>query len=495
MIAILTLLGMAAVVRWLGWPLGGASRVGRRGGAAGGPARHQVAALASAALQEEGEAALEALRELDFDYAVGKLAEEDYRALRARLELRALTVLKALDELATEGAPASEAIGERASLAAPPRTSEVLLGPPATLSPSYGVRHRNGTSHRPPARGTSLGPTMGERTPARPWRRWAAGALLGSVGFVLAVGGLYLWSSGQQGGQRALATLDHVGPRALALSWPGSAAPRALLATATGLWRSDDGGATWQATSELERLLRGGATGIALRAVVAAPPRVYAASATMLVRSDDNGRTWTARPLTLGGEGVASASGATDLRALAIDPTAPDRLWIVVEGAGVWRSDDGGASWQQVSAQTPANATALVAVADTPAAPPLLFLASATEGVLASADEGRTWTSVSGALSGALPTRHVSSLSFDPHSGEMATTPDGRELRGTLYAGTDRGLYKTVDRGQLWVRLPLEADVAAVAAVSAREGSVLLAVDRDGHVYRSENRGIRWDGH
>ncbi|MBX5492623.1 MAG: hypothetical protein IRZ14_15845, partial [Chloroflexi bacterium] len=109
--------------------------------------------------------------------------------------------------------------------------------------------------------------------------------------------------------------------------------------------------------------------------------------------------------------------------------------------------------------------------------------------------EGRTWTSVSGALSGALPTRHVSSLSFDPHSGEMATTPDGRELRGTLYAGTDRGLYKTVDRGQLWVRLPLEADVAAVAAVSAREGSVLLAVDRDGHVYRSENRGIRWDGH
>jgi photosystem II stability/assembly factor-like uncharacterized protein len=484
-IAVLAVLVIALVVALLVWPLVAASRPGRRR-APGALAVGQPAAWTREVLQEEREAALEALRELDFDYALGKLAESDYRALRARLELRALTVLKALDELAA---------GERTSLAPPARHGEIMLLPPDAVAASYGERHRNGTRHPPSSHSLLMtAPVASQETATRGGRRWILAALLGSGALALAVGALYFGQAGLQGQQRAVATLDNVGPRALALVWrEGAAAPRALLATATGLWTSDDGGTSWQPTPTLEQLLRGGATGAALRAVAVAPPRLYAAGATLLARSDDGGRTWSVvAPALALGEGAPTA---LDLRALAVDPDNVDRLWLVVEGAGVWRSDDGAVTWRQTSPQAPANATALVAVpgpADAPRAVGL-FLASATEGVLASADQGRTWVPASGTLSGALPTRRVASLSFDPSSGESATTPDGHEWRGTLYAGTDQGLYKTVDRGQLWARLPLDANVAAVAAASGRQGSLLLAVDREGHVYRSESRGVRWD--
>lgn len=488
MIAVLAVLVIALVVALLVWPLVEASRLGRQR-AAGAAARRQATALASEVLQEEREAALEALRELEFDYALGKLAEHDYRALRARLELRALTVLKALDELA---ATAPDAAGDRAPLAGRARRAEVTPLPPDRVSPSYGVRHRNGTSHRPPGRAGLVAEVAVD--PGARGRRWALAAVLAAAGFAGGVGALYVWNARLQGAQQAVATLDNVGPRALALAWPeGAAAPRALLASAAGLWTSDDGGASWQPTPALEQLLRGGATGAALRAIAAAPPRVYAAGATLLARSDDGGRTW--RVLAPALAPPAEVPAALDLRALAIDPAAADRLWLVAEGLGVWRSDDGAATWQQTSPQAPANTTALVAV-PAPGGEPravVLFLASATEGVLASADEGRTWTPASGVLSGALPTRRVASLSFDPLSGEAAATPDGRELRGTLYAGTDRGVFKTIDRGQLWARLPLDADVAAVAATSRPQGSLLLAVDREGRVYRSASRGARWD--
>jgi photosystem II stability/assembly factor-like uncharacterized protein len=123
---------------------------------------------------------------------------------------------------------------------------------------------------------------------------------------------------------------------------------------------------------------------------------------------------------------------------------------------------------------------------------PWLFLASATEGVLASPDAGASWTPASGVLNGALPSRRVTSLAFDADSGETAVTPDGRTLRGTLYAGTEQGLFKSLDRGQSWGRLPLAASVAAVGAAGG--GSPLVvAVDRDGQVYRSRDRGVTWD--
>jgi hypothetical protein len=51
------------------------------------------------ALEHQRELALSAIRELDFDYATGKIAEADFRTIRERLEGRALEAMAGLDQL------------------------------------------------------------------------------------------------------------------------------------------------------------------------------------------------------------------------------------------------------------------------------------------------------------------------------------------------------------------------------------------------------------
>ncbi|HEY7065648.1 MAG TPA: YCF48-related protein [Chloroflexota bacterium] len=419
----------------------------------------------AAGLVEAREATLATLRELDFDFATGKLAEPDYEALRARYERRALALLKATDPAAAP--PVHADIVHRNGLATP------LASPP----------HPNGTAR---TAAVETRPTGRRRD-----RRLALGAGVVALAFVAGVAGIYLTGQRGQAEQRPVATLEGVGPRALA--FVPAEAGRVYLAAAAGLLASGDGGASWQPVPSLDRALR------AVAVSAARPTRVYAAGPGMLVVSDDGGRGWTTLPLALPDAAAPTAAGA-DVRALAADPDNADRLWLVAEGAGVYRSDDGGQTWTRTAATAPANATALAVVSGSAEAAagdaegPTLYVASATDGVLASADEGRTWGPASGVLNGALPTRRVSSMAFDANSGETATSPDGRTLRGTLYAGTELGGYRSLDRGQSWTRLGLAVPVAAVAAGGGASSGVLLAADREGAIYRSRDRGVTWDG-
>ena len=52
-------------------------------------------------LEHQRGLATAAIRELEFDYATGKIAEGEFRALRERLEARALEAMAALDRLQT----------------------------------------------------------------------------------------------------------------------------------------------------------------------------------------------------------------------------------------------------------------------------------------------------------------------------------------------------------------------------------------------------------
>jgi rubrerythrin len=57
-------------------------------------------------LLAERERALSALQELDFDYKLGKVPEEDYPIQRANLLQKGAEILKRLDELAPQTSPA-----------------------------------------------------------------------------------------------------------------------------------------------------------------------------------------------------------------------------------------------------------------------------------------------------------------------------------------------------------------------------------------------------
>jgi len=56
-------------------------------------------AEAARLLEHQRGLATAAIRELEFDFATGKIAEADFRAIRERLEARALQAMAGLDQL------------------------------------------------------------------------------------------------------------------------------------------------------------------------------------------------------------------------------------------------------------------------------------------------------------------------------------------------------------------------------------------------------------
>jgi len=135
-----------------------------------------------------------------------------------------------------------------------------------------------------------------------------------------------------------------------------------------GLYRTTDGGATWT------RLLAGDndTTGAADVAVDPANPnnilvgmwdhvrlpthRVYAGVGSGVFRSTDGGATWAR--MTLPGAPAANQWGRIGV---ALAPSDPSRAYALIannlagSGVGLWRSDDGGATWAKTAA--PANGT------------------------------------------------------------------------------------------------------------------------------------------
>ncbi len=79
------------------------------------------AEIERAELEAEKGRLLGEIHELELDYATGKLSDEDYRAIEARLKGRAVEVMKRIDELAPAGRRRRAASGEPAEVAVPDR--------------------------------------------------------------------------------------------------------------------------------------------------------------------------------------------------------------------------------------------------------------------------------------------------------------------------------------------------------------------------------------
>jgi PKD repeat protein len=136
-----------------------------------------------------------------------------------------------------------------------------------------------------------------------------------------------------------------------------------------GLWGglavSTDGGDTWQIAFE-DIASQVGYAGKPIRSLVAVAPsnpdRIYwfvagqgsdgSMSQVGVFRSDDGGANWRVALGPPQGQGyplIAGEQGWTFL-GLAVDPTNPDR--VIAGGLDTWRSDDGGVRWTQIAQWT-----------------------------------------------------------------------------------------------------------------------------------------------
>lgn len=275
-----------------------------------------------------------------------------------------------------------------------------------------------------------------------------------------------------------------------------------LVGTDAGLVRSEDGGVTW--ATVLPDMVR------ALLVDPRDPARVYAGCQPAVAwRSDDGGRTW--RELT--GLGTAEERsewhlpGAAPLETIAVarvgvfaaDPRAPETLYAAIEIGGVYRSDDGGATWHARAVGLPS--LAIHGIAPHPLEPETLFVATET-GIYRSIDGGERWADRSpdaGAAytrallilppagPDALPALFAGPAEVDPWGWDAE--PDGARCR----------LVRSDDDGVEWRHLgaahglpdSFDGLISALAADPVDPYSLYLAT-WDGRVYVSRDRGERW---
>jgi photosystem II stability/assembly factor-like uncharacterized protein len=128
-----------------------------------------------------------------------------------------------------------------------------------------------------------------------------------------------------------------------------------------------------------------------------------------LFRTTDGGRSWHELPALRtheSGKLWQPGAGGMCLHTIVVDPAKPERMFIAISAAGVFRTDDGGQSWRPmnkglVSEQIP-NPTAEVGhcvhrVAMHRTRPDTLFMQKHWD-VMRSDDAGETWREVSGNL-------------------------------------------------------------------------------------------------
>jgi photosystem II stability/assembly factor-like uncharacterized protein len=238
-----------------------------------------------------------------------------------------------------------------------------------------------------------------------------------------------------------------------------------------GVFRSRDGGRTWQVAL----------TGHAVRALAQAPsnPDVLVAGALDgLYRSRDSGNNW---------ERITPESDE-ELRnfdSLAIDPHHPEVIY-----AGTfhlpWKTPDGGSTWIPIHAGMIDDSDVLSLAVDR--AHPRRIYASACSGIYRSDDAGDLWKKIQGIPFSARRT-HV--IRQDPlHA-------------ATVYAGTTEGLWKTIDSGAHWRRVtPHDWVINSLEIVHAREagneGRVVIGTeqlgvlvsDDGGEHFRAANEGF-----
>lgn len=429
--------------------------------------------------------------------------------------------------------------GDVRSFAVDPKTSDRVY-----LGTAGGALYRSDTA----------GHTWRRLSPGFPRRNQNLDELVVSPLGTLLVG---FWDVRARGGGVATSTdlgetfsfaLEGESVRALRLA-PSD--PRIVVAgSLTGVFASDDGGATWRRITPLGH--------DELRNVesVAIDPRdprtIYVGTWHLPWKTTDGGITWRSIP-----RGMIDDS---DVFTLTLDRRNPDRVHATA-CSGIYGSPDGAGRWSRVRGMPFGSRRARAFAQDLER--PRTFYAGTTEGlwlstddtasfrpvtsldvvvnalatlpggavlagtdgagVLRSEDHGRTWVPSNEGFS----ERFISRIVFDPASsrvlggvwgdrihGGVFSAPEargdwtrlgaglkGREVLSLavagarIFAGTDRGLFALDGEESVWFPIPL--GVAAGAAqprindLSSARGRVVLAATSTG-LFRSEDGGRGW---
>ncbi len=172
-------------------------------------------------------------------------------------------------------------------------------------------------------------------------------------------------------------------------------------------------------------------------------------------------------PAVAGGRVPAVAGTASD----------PNLYYIGAAGGGVWKSDNGAATWTPVFEKEPVSAIGAVTI--DPTNENVVWVGTGEsnprndvtygDGVYKTTDGGKTWTNM-----GLQATRHISRILVDPKNpNHVIVGAFGDPFRDS----TDRGVYTTDDGGKTWTKSLYVGPQSGAAelAMDPNDSSVIFA--------------------
>jgi photosystem II stability/assembly factor-like uncharacterized protein len=246
-----------------------------------------------------------------------------------------------------------------------------------------------------------------------------------------------------------------------------------------GVWHSPDAGKSWV------RHRRPFPLNSRIQALVlhpTAPHTIFAGGDTGLFVSANGGADW---------ERVGTQGEIPTIWSLAIDPVDPQILFAGTRPAGVYRSRDGGQTWEKLAVDIAAECSIGVPFVTSVMVDPddhrVVWAGVEIDGVFQSLDGGDTWA-------------HVETGLYDPdiHAMAIAATTPKR-----VYASTAREVFASINQGETWQPLGIRdkwpLPYARGIAVKTDDPGVLFAgcgettTGEAGHVLRTVDGGETWE--
>jgi photosystem II stability/assembly factor-like uncharacterized protein len=225
---------------------------------------------------------------------------------------------------------------------------------------------------------------------------------------------------------------------------------RVLLGTHVGIYESIDGGRRW-AFAGLEG-------DDAMNLVREPDGALWVAGHGVLKKSDDGGATWADKDP----DGLPSK----DVHGFAVDPDDPQTIYAAIAGEGLYRSNDGGVSFEEVSSGV---GPAVYGLAVTPDG---RLLAAQEGGLYASDDSGTTWN-----------------VPLEAVAVGVAVSPEDAD---TILVTTATGIVRSTDGGATWDEVQPIPDGAWPVTFAPSEPERAYVVGFDRQLYRSDDSGATW---
>lgn len=162
--------------------------------------------------------------------------------------------------------------------------------------------------------------------------------------------------------------------------------------------------------------------------------RLWAATGDAIARLDWEGETW---------EGTISLSGS-GAQCLAVDPSNPDVVFAGLREHGLRRTRDAGATWEDVGLPQPGVFSVAVSAADG-----AVYAGSEPSALFRSDDGGESWRELTALLD--LPSQPTWSFPPRPWTSHVRWIAPSPHDAGLVLVGIELGgLMRSTDRGESW---------------------------------------------